>query len=64
VLYPLNLLFLGIEPNAGTHVILIINMVIGATGMLLLGRQLGLGGGGAGRRVGPGARRSMAQLTG
>lgn len=43
LLYPLHLLFLVLEPNRALHVVLIANMVIGATGMLLLLRQLGLG---------------------
>jgi hypothetical protein len=41
--YPLHLLFLIIEPNAALHVILALNMVIGALGMFLLARELGLG---------------------
>jgi hypothetical protein len=39
--YPLHLLFLVLDPNVAVHAVLIINMALGATGMLLLGRELG-----------------------
>jgi hypothetical protein len=42
LLYPPNLLFLVLDPNVALHGVLIINMVLGAIGMLLLGRELGL----------------------
>jgi hypothetical protein len=42
LLYPPHLLFLVLEPNAAVHAVLIINMVIGATGMFFLVRELGL----------------------
>lgn len=40
--YPLHLLFLVLEANTAVHVILIINMTLGAVGMLLLAREIGL----------------------
>jgi hypothetical protein len=43
LLYPPHLLFLVLDPNVAVHVVLIINMVLGAVGMLLLGRELGFG---------------------
>ena len=43
LLYPPHLLFLFLEPNTAVHVVLILNMVIGGSGMLLLLRELGLG---------------------
>ena len=41
--YPPHLLFLILEPNTAVHAVLIVNMVIGAVGMLLLARVSGLG---------------------
>jgi Bacterial membrane protein YfhO len=41
--YPPHLLFFLLEPNAAVHAVLIVNMVIGAVGMLLLARVVGLG---------------------
>lgn len=43
LLYPFHLLFLVLDANTAVHVVLIINMALGAIGMLLLGRELGLG---------------------
>jgi hypothetical protein len=43
VLNPQYLPFLLLDPNTAVHVVLIVDMVIGAVGMLLLARQLGLG---------------------
>src|SRR5206468_4875008 len=43
LLYPPHLLFLVLEPNAAVHAVLIVNLVIGALGMLLLARASGLG---------------------
>lgn len=43
LLYPPHLLFLFLEPNLAVHVLLIVNIVIGALGMLLLAREGGLG---------------------
>lgn len=43
LLYPLHWLFLVFEPNLAVHIILVVNMALGAIGMLLLGRELGLG---------------------
>lgn len=43
MLYPPNLLFFVLEPNLAVHIVLIFNMVLGAAGMLLLLRELGLG---------------------
>jgi hypothetical protein len=65
LLYPPNLLFLVLEPNLAVHLVLIINMVLGAVGMLLLLRELGLGwaaavGGALAFELGD----PMAQLTG
>ena len=42
LLYPPHLMFLLLEPNAAVHAVLILNMVIGATGMFFLGRELGV----------------------
>lgn len=42
LLYPLHWLFLVLEANLAVHVILGLNMLIGAIGMLLLLRELGL----------------------
>lgn len=41
--YPPHLFFLLLEPNTAVHVVLIFNMIAGATGMYLLGRDVGLG---------------------
>src|SRR5262245_28856284 len=65
MLYPPNLLFFVLEPNLAVHVVLIFNMVLGAAGMLLLLRELGLGwvaavGGALAFELGD----PMAQLTG
>src|SRR5204862_3346559 len=43
LLYPPHLLFLVLEPNAAVHAVLIVNLVVGALGMLLLARASGLG---------------------
>ena len=43
LLYPPHLLFLVLDPNVALHVVLILNMVLGAAGMCLLARQVGLG---------------------
>ena len=43
VLYPPHLLFLVLDPNVAVHVVLVLNMVIGALGMLALARTMGLG---------------------
>ena len=43
LLYPPHLLFLALEANTAVHVVLILNMVIGAAGMLLFCREIGLG---------------------
>ncbi len=43
LLYPPYLLFLVLEANTAVHAVLIINMLVGAVGMFLLARQLGLG---------------------
>jgi hypothetical protein len=42
LLYPPHLLFLLLPVNAAAHAVLIVNMVLGATGMFLLARELGL----------------------
>jgi hypothetical protein len=43
LLYPPHLLFLVLDPNVALHLVLILNMVLGAAGMCLLARQVGLG---------------------
>ncbi len=43
LLYPPHLLFLVLDPNVALHVVLILNMVVGAVGMFLLGIELGFG---------------------
>jgi hypothetical protein len=43
LLYPPHLLFLVLDPNVALHVVLILNMILGAVGMCLLARQVGLG---------------------
>lgn len=42
LLYPPHWLFLVLEPNVAVHLVLALNMVIGAIGMLLLLRELGV----------------------
>lgn len=42
LLYPPHWLFLVLEPNAAVHLILGLNLLIGAVGMLLLLREMGL----------------------
>ena len=42
LLYPPHLLFLVLDPNNAVHAVLVFNMTLGATGMLLLARELGL----------------------
>ena len=44
LLYPPYLLYLVLEPNLAVHVVLALNMVIGALGMRQLAREMGLGG--------------------
>jgi hypothetical protein len=65
MLYPPNLLFFVLEPNLAVHIVLILNMVLGAAGMLLLLRELRLNwvaavGGALAFELGD----PMAQLTG
>jgi hypothetical protein len=43
VLYPPHLLFLFLDVNTAVHIVLIFNMVVGAIGMFLLCREIGLG---------------------
>src|SRR5206468_5156933 len=43
LLYPPHLIFLVLDPNLALHVVLILNMVVGALGMFLLGVELGFG---------------------
>ena len=43
LLYPPHWLFLVLDANTALHAVLIINIVLGALGMLLLGREIGLG---------------------
>lgn len=42
LLYPPHLLFLVLDPNVAVHCVLAFNMVVGAIGMLLLLRELGV----------------------
>jgi Bacterial membrane protein YfhO len=65
LLYPPHLAFAVLEANTAVHVVLIFNMVLGAIGMFLLTRELGLGwvaalGGALAFELGD----PMAQLTG
>jgi hypothetical protein len=43
LLYPPHLLFLALDANVAVHAVLVLNMVIGATGTYLLAAELGLG---------------------
>src|SRR5262249_33112679 len=49
LLYPPHLLFLVLDPNTAVHAVLVVNMVIGALGMLALARATGLGASAPGR---------------
>lgn len=65
LLYPPHLAFAVLEANTAVHVVLILNMLLGAVGMFLLTRELGLGwvaavGGALAFELGD----PMAQLTG
>lgn len=42
LLYPINVLYLLFEPNVAVHLMLVINIALGAVGMLLLLREVGL----------------------